>query len=176
MFLILYLVCSTLLLPTCLCEDTLHFITILPPPSCWVLPFRIVSKFASVRGEKRKLRKCRQQLYEWHAVSETQLVWRHLREQEFCILCLHASCLFQWPDESCQIPPVFFPTFWFRDFAPNFCCLRATRLGGGEDEEWNYYPVTLTLELAATKMVIIRLFTETRPTSQSFSQTTGHVY
>lgn len=66
--------------------------------------------------------------------------------------------------------------FLVQRFCPKF--LSSLREMGqvGWGKKWHYYPVTLTLELAATKVVIIRLFTETRPTSQSFSQTTGHVY
>lgn len=111
--------------------------------------------------------------------SKTRLIRRRLREQEFRTLYPHVSvlsCLFSWPGKSFQISPVFFPQFMLQGFCPHFLSsLRATGQMRG-DAECNYYPVTLTLELAATKMAIIRLFTETRPTSQSFSQITGHVY
>lgn len=70
----------------------------------------------------------------------------------------------------------FFFHFLVQRFCPKF--LSSLREMGqvGEVKKLHYYPVTLTLELAATKVVIIRLLTETRLTSQSFSQITGHVY
>lgn len=121
-FLILYLVCSTLLLLTSLCEDTLHFIMILPPPSCQVPQFWIVSKFAREEG---KTRNCMQQLFEWHVASKTQVVWRHLCEQGVLhsgIACIQTVLLIpvsEWvlSDLSCFFFP---PHFLGQSFCSTF--------------------------------------------------------
>lgn len=66
---------------------------------------------------------------------------------------------------------VFFPLSCSKILLKILSGLRENGQVGGY-EEWNYYPATLTLEFAATKMVTDRLFTETRPISQSFKNWT----
>lgn len=178
MFLILYLVCSTLLLLTSLCEDTLHFIMILPLPSCQVPQFWIVSKFAREEGKPRNRI---QQLFEWHVASKTQVVWRHLCEQGVLhsgIACIQTVLLIpvsEWVLSDLSF--FFFPPLPCSEFLSQIFVKAVNNRASGEGKrimKWSHYPVTLTLGLAATQ--VVKSDWQTRTTSQSLSQTTtGHV-